>query len=363
MSARRGLAVVGASLAAKPGNGGHAWTRISVVRGLERLGFDVVLVEQIAGATESQRSYFESVCADFGITGLILEEPAGVERFRDATVILNVGGNLGLEPVAAAGACKVYLDDDPGYTQLWHDQGLITERLAGHDFYFTYGANVGHDGCPLPVDGIQWRATRPPVALDQWPVVGAPPLGFSTVASWRGGYGRVANGPRLYGQKAHEFRRFASLPQLVDQTFEIALAIDQADSDDARLLSDHGWNLVDPATVASTPQSFRSYVQRSAAEFSVAQGIYVESCCGWFSDRTTRYLASGRPAVVQDCGFTATLPTGEGLLAFSTLDEAAAAISAVAADYATHARAARAIAAEYFDSDKVLGRLLDEVGL
>jgi hypothetical protein len=103
-------------------------------------------------------------------------------------------------------------------------------------------------------------------------------------------------------------------------------------------------------------------VQGSAAEFSAAQGIYVETQCGWFSDRTVRYLASGKPALVQDTGFSRNLPTGEGLIAFRTLDEAVAGVRSIVSDYQCHSLAARAIAEEYFDSDKVLGSLLDEVG-
>ena len=101
-------------------------------------------------------------------------------------------------------------------------------------------------------------------------------------------------------------------------------------------------------------------MQASGAEFSVAQGIYVETESGWFSDRSTRYLASGRPVLVQETGFTRTLPAGEGVLAFRTPDEAAAGARAIADDYDHHARAARAVAEEFFDSDKVLAALLEE---
>jgi hypothetical protein len=141
------------------------------------------------------------------------------------------------------------------------------------------------------------------------------------------------------------------------------LNIDDADAVDAALMRSHRWLLVDPRVLASSPDDFRHYVQASGSEFSVAQGIYVETWCGWFSDRTTRYLATGKPALVQDSGFTRQVPTGEGLLSFTTLDEAVAGASAIARDYKAHAEAARSIAEEYFDSDKVLGRMLDEVGL
>jgi hypothetical protein len=91
--------------------------------------------------------------------------------------------------------------------------------------------------------------------------------------------------------------------------------------------------------------------------------MYVQTCSGWFSDRTARYLASGKPALVQETGFGRSLPTGEGLLSFGTPEEAVAGVERIAADYEGHCRAARALAVERFDSDRVIGRMLEEVGL
>ena len=164
----------------------------------------------------------------------------------------------------------------------------------------------------------------------------------------------------MYGLKLDEFRKVIELPERAPQTFELALDIHPAEKSDLEALQTHGWRLVDPRSVAGDPDLFRSYVQGSAAEFSVAQGIYVETNSGWFSDRTTRYLASGKPALVQDTGFSETIPTDEGLLAFGTLEEAVAGAEAIAADYDRHARAAREIAEQYFDSDTVIAKLLED---
>src|SRR5205823_3798900 len=154
------------------------------------------------------------------------------------------------------------------------------------------------------------------------------------------------------------------LPRRVGQAaFEIALDIHAGDAKDLSALRANGWRVTDPLAVAGTPAAFRRYIQQSAAEFSVAQAIYVEKNSGWFSDRTVRYLASGKPALVQDTGFGRHLPVGEGLVTFRTLDEAAAGAERILADYERHCRAARAIASEFFDSDKVLGRFLREVGV
>jgi hypothetical protein len=280
-----------------------------------------------------------------------------------ADLLLNVGGHLRLDDLTRGARVKVYLDDDPAYTQLWHEAKLLDGRLEAHDFHFTYGVNIGSPGCSLPVDGIEWKPLRPPVVLGDWPRASTKGDAFRTVARWRGGYGRVEGDGHLYGQKAHEFRKFVEMPQLTDSAFEIALDIEAADARDEELLLSHGWRLVDPAVVAGSPDDFRSYIQGARSEFSVAQGIYVETRCGWFSDRTTRFLASGKPVLVQDTGFSEDLPSGEGLVVFTTLDQAVSAARAIERDYEAHSQHAREIAEQYFDSDKVLGRLLDEVGL
>ena len=95
----------------------------------------------------------------------------------------------------------------------------------------------------------------------------------------------------------------------------------------------------------------------------MAKGIFVTTESGWFSDRTAFYLASGKPAVVQDTGFGRSIPVGRGLLAFNTLDEAISGVEEIASDYDGHCRAARALAEEHFGSDRVINTFLDDVGL
>ena len=188
-------------------------------------------------------------------------------------------------------------------------------------------------------------------------------LWFSTIASWRGRYGPAQHAGTTYGLKAHEFRKFIELPRRVEQDFEMALDIDPADERDLVALRDHGWHIVDPAVVASGPVAFREYVQASGAEFSVAQGIYVETQSGWFSDRTVRYLASGRPVLVQDTGFSRNYPVGEGLVSFRTMGEAVAGADGLHATIRGIAAPPARSPRTYFDSDRVLGRLVEEIGL
>src|SRR5262249_44858849 len=156
------------------------------------------------------------------------------------------------------------------------------------------------------------------------------------VASWRGAYGPVQHNGKTYGLKVHEFRKFLDLPRRNGAKFEIALQIDPADKRDIDALVTTGWFLVDPKKMCGTPDAFRDYVASSGAEFSAAQSIYVDTHSGWFSDRTVRYLASGRPALVQDTGFSLHFPVGKGLLAFRNLEEAVAGAEAIERDYEQH---------------------------
>ena len=351
-------AIVSGALANKPRNSGNAWTRLSWVRGLQRLGYEVFFVEQIHNPGTEHLDYFRNTMAQFNLSqhSALLDENgttlAGVP-VGGVDLLFNISGHLTCASLKHAARCRVYYDDDPGYTQFWHDGA----RLEGHDFHFTIGENIGTPACDIPTGKIPWRHTRTPVVLDDWPVCLTGDRGFSTVASWRGAYGSVEYAGKRYGVKAHEFRKFIEMPQRVSQTFEIALNIDPGDQRDREALVAHGWRLVAP------PEDFRRYVQTSGAEFSVAQGIYVETNSGWFSDRTTRYLASGKPVLVQDTGFRRHLPVGEGLLTFRTMAEAIAGAQEIAGNYAKHCRAARALAERYFDSDKVIGSLLSQVGL
>jgi hypothetical protein len=185
---------------------------------------------------------------------------------------------------------------------------------------------------------------------------------FSTVANWRG-YGSITYNSVFYGQKAHAWRGLVSLPNKTGEPFVVALAIHPDERKDLALLAANGWTLVDPARAAATPELYRAFVQGSKGEIGVAKSGYVASRCGWFSDRSVCYLASGRPVVAQDTGFSRFLPTGEGLFAFETTDDACAQIGAVVGDYEHHSRAARALAEESFDASRVLPSLLERVGV
>ncbi|HWC10905.1 MAG TPA: hypothetical protein VG455_06745 [Acidimicrobiales bacterium] len=372
------VAIVAGAIGNKAGNGGASWTRLSWARGLADLGFTVHFVEQLSPTAPARaEAYFGQVMGAFGMedgstllradgttaAGLAVGELGDLAS--EAVLLLNISGHLALPEVVDRVRTRVFVDLDPGFTQIWEATGNGAANLAGHDHWFTVGENIGKGDCLVPTSGRPWRPIRQPVVLADWPVVApAPsdPFRFTTVASWRGPYGPVEHGGRTFGVKAHQFRRFLELPRRAPGAYELALEIHPADGKDRAALEEHGWWLVGTDRAAD-PAAFRGYVRGSGAEFSVAQSVYVDTASGWFSDRTVRYLASGRPALVQDTGFSRNYPTGEGLLRFSTLDEAVAGAASVVDDYERHCRSARALAEEWFSAEWVLGRLCEEVGV
>ena len=367
--------IVAGALANKAGSAGEAWVRMSWARGLQRLGLDVHFVEELAGERldPDAVSWFSEIVALFGLEGRATllhggQAVAGPPRpqleavVTEATLI-NISGHLRAPDLLRAFRRRVMVDIDPGFTQFWHQQGLPGANIAGHDLYFTIGELIGTPDCSIPTGGIEWHAVRPPVVLDDWPRSNAGFDRFTTIATWRAPFGPIEHAGRTYGLKVHEFRRFIELPGRSGRPFEIALDIHPDDHSDLNRLREHDWRIVDPRVAAADPGGFRRYVQGSGAEFSVAQGVYVKTLSGWFSDRTTCYLASGRPALIQDTGFSATLPVGEGLIAFRTVEEAVAGAAAIAENHAEHSAAARRIAEEHFDSDRVLARFCEQVGI
>jgi hypothetical protein len=384
----REMLVLGGSIASNYLKGGIAWERLSWALGLRDLGLDVFVLDQLdRGRCVSppgvepgyenclNRRYFEDVVAQFGLadssalvtdSGEVLCGPPSselLELVSEAEALVNVAGNVRVEELKRRARLRVYVDVDPGFTQLWLASGAPAPRIAGHDLHFTIGENVGTPKSDLPTAGVEWHHARQPVLLDEWPVSREGDANrFTTAARWRGSgpHGRIESIGLEFGEKADEFAKVIELPRRVPQTFEIVLSIDPSDTDGPALLERHGWRIAEPEVV-SYPDSFRSYVQTSGAEFSVAKGVYAATRSGWFSDRTTRYLASGKPALVQDTGFGRVIPTGEGLLTFQTLEDAVQGAKRIAADYDAHAEAARRVAEEHFDSRIVMARFVDEM--
>ena len=371
--------IVSGMVAGVPGQGGATWAVLQYLLGLRRLGHRVTLVEPVTPSpgTALQDSPAAAYCRrvmtaaglenSWALLDVPSSETAGLDyetlrvRAREADLLLNVSGMLVDEALLEPIPVRAYVDLDPAFNQLWHHRDGIDMRFEGHTHFVTVGLSLGTSSCAVPTCGRRWIPTLPPVVLERWPVGGAVRhAAFTTVGNFRG-YGSIGDGDVLYGQKAHSLRPLAELPTRTVERFLLALAIHPGEQRDLEMLRTNRWGLVDPAVVAATPDAYHSFVRGSKAELGVAKSGYVVSRSGWFSDRSACYLAAGRPVVAQDTGFSLHLPTGKGLLPFTDVDEAVAAVEAVNADYEGHRRAARELAEEHLDSDKVLGRLLAQL--
>lgn len=371
--------------------GGVAWDYGQYALGLEQLGWDVFYLEDNGMETYDPRQGLYGDDCSYGVGFLekslsqlsstlgnrwhfrdLNGQTYGIERtefaklISDADLFLNVSGGTLLRDEYMNCPCKVLIDSDPGWNHFvnypkWDAnpgwQG--THGYRAHDHFFTYAERIGAADCKLPDMGIQWNRTRPPVVIDCWRSL--PPADkWTTVMTWNNFRKPVEYQGKLYGTKEMEFPKVEELPANVNASFELAVGGSGAPIERWREL---GWSVVDSHSVSTTLDEYREYIERSRGEFSVTKNLYSATRSGWFSCRTVCYLAAGKPAVVQDTGFSEFIPTGNGLFAFNDLEQAVEAVRVVGGDYERHCRAAREVAREHFDSSVVLGDLLQTIGL
>jgi hypothetical protein len=358
--------------ASPPWQGGASWAVLQYVLGFGRLGHEVLTVDP-GPPEQGAEKYFHHLSAtainpDRAVLLVGSRRALGmaysdvIRWARSADLVVNLSGCLVDEEILGNPGRRVYVDLDPAFTQLWHSEVGIDMGFSRHEVHVTVGQRIGDPSCDVPTCGVTWEHSLPPVYLPAWTAAVAPPsLGATTVANWRS-YGSIEHRGVRYGQKAHSFRQLMVLPKRVPElAFEPAVAIDPGDIDDIEALDYGGWQRAGAAAVGD-PKRFQEFVRASTMEVGVAKSGYVASGCGWFSDRSAAYLASARPVIAQDTGWTDVVPPRPGLLPFSDEDEAAMAIRDVLGDYVTHCRGARQVACELLDSDLVLSRLLDLAG-
>jgi hypothetical protein len=259
---------------------------------------------------------------------------------------------------------RIMIDTDPVYEQIKYAKADPAARayLQAHTHFFTYGENIGAADCPVPLSGIAWKGTRPPVIPDLWPVDERQPESYTTIATWENkGKNITFEGADYVWSKHVNFLRFLDIPRRSGRAFMMAML--PPDAGVAAEVEGQGWRLTDPRPISAGMTEYADFIRGSRGEFTVAKDIYVRPNSGWFSDRSVCYLASGRPVVTMRTGFSKFCPVGSGLFEFSTAEEALEALAAIDRDYAAHSRAARAVAEEYFSSDRVVGRLLSDAGL
>ena len=304
-----------------------------------------------------QDSYY--LCYRDGACSIGLPRDEVFRRVAAAPFLLNVMGYFNDEEILARAAHRVFLDIDPGFSQMWRELGLH-DAFAGYDDFVTLGRNIGRPECTIPTCGLKWITMPQPVVLDEWPVV-AGGAQFTSIGAWRGPNGPLEFGGKTYGLRVHEFRKFIELPRRCSAAFEMALHIHPAEVNDLELLRSHGWSLVDPQQVAGSAALYRQYIGQSKAELMIPKQMYVETHSGLLSDRSAYYLASGKPVLARDTGLASWYRTGAGLLTFQTLEEAISGVAEIENNYVAHSRAARALAEEYFESDRVLRQLLSDL--
>ena len=386
------------SLARYPRGGGHWTVRLQYLLGLRSLGHDVFLLELLLKSGDAARdqhridTFFsrlgfyglENCCALLLFDGSghpkgaktrmddIVQDVDAAEAYgksheqiktiiRDADMLWNDCCGI-RQPLVGMFRHRVLIDLDPGHLQVsaldW-DMGI-----QDHQAFLSVGRKVGDADCQVPTLGVKWNTFTPFVHLPLWEV--APDPGaerpFSSVTHWAWGE-LLFQGRTLSLAKRDGYFPYVELPEQTGRPFELAVRFDATDTsgDRERLLA-HGWNLVDPWTVAERPSDYQHYIASSRAEISCPKPIFKDLNTGWFSDRSACYLAAGRPVLAQDTGFSEFLPTGMGLVTFSTLEEAVAGARDIDARYTEHSRAARTVAEEFLDARRSLQRMVAACG-
>jgi hypothetical protein len=368
-----------------PEGGGHLWFYLNFALGLRSLGCQVIWLEPadpdipiprvrklIATLKHHLRPYgladSVAVCSP-SMTPLAPEAVEGcvdLEASSEADLLLNM---------AYASCSQIYgrfrrtalIDCDTGLLQIWMKEGQI--EVPRHDIYFTTGEGVGKPWSRVPDAGLEWHYTPYCVSLEWWPVTPAPPdAPFTTISHWSTSKEWVVYGEECYhNDKRSGFEPFFDLPLLTKHPLELALCLNadeqmrlEPDAEEERqFLASKGWRYRHSYTVSSTPWDYQKYIQSSRGEWSGAKPSCVRLQNAWLSDRTLAYLASGKPAVIVHTGPSSYLPDAAGIFRFRTVEEAARYIDLAVADYDNQCRLARAMAEEYFDAPKVMGKILE----
>lgn len=368
------IVLANATIALYPEGGGHWMWFLQYPLGLKALGHRVLWLEILpsTGNPEKDRylvaNFFERLAA-YGLDGdaavVVTKDPplrsldraefhatsrANIlEVARDADLLWSFWYSLG-DPLLSRFRRRAFIDVDPGHLQVCIAETVMA--IGEHEAYLTVGVNVNEPDCKIPTAGLKWRPFLPFVYLPLWgfssdPGSGAP---FTSITQWTWETLKY-NDQVVSVSKRDAYLKYLELPQLTRRPFELAVNIGETDpAGDRRLLHAHGWSLVDPHKIADTPDAYREYIRNSRAEFLCPKPIHVDWNTGWFSERSAAYLASGRPVLAGNTGFTRYLPTGRGLFAFRNLEDASAAVAEVDGDYTRHSRAAREIAEAHFDS-------------
>lgn len=368
---------------------GTAWQAMQYAVGLRRLGHEVYYFEtastwpfdpircSLVGDSDYTLPYLAQVVEHFGFgdrwayrrsysdkAWFGLKGPDAEELLAHADAVLSITGSTPIAEEGLKAGRLVYVCTDPVVHETRYANGdpEVRALVDEHDDVLTFGENIGTSRCPLPALPRLRGRTRQPVLLDQWQAGRPLRKEFTTIGNWKqSGHDSEFRGEKYYWSKHLEYLKFMDLPRRRSEPLELATSMVQLSADEIGLLTENGWRLTDAQNF--TLCSYRDYIQASSGEFTVAKDANVRLCTGWFSDRSACYLAAGRPVITQDTGFSSVLPTGEGLFAFKTMEDILTAFDKIDCDYARHSKAASEIAQEYFRAERVLQKLLRDLGL
>lgn len=372
--------------------GGVVWDYVQYLLGLRALGHEVWYLEdtgtwpyhrereEICDDCSSNVAHLKEIMEgfDLGDRWIYRNEPDGkyhgamaaaeAQKFlARCDVLVNVSGACWLREATEKIPLKLFVDGDPMFTQIHlhgDADGERLRRMRAHNAHFSFGLSLGRSGCLVPTARFDWKPTVQPVAMEYWenlkPVPGNPADGaWTTVMNWMS-YPPVEFEGETYGQKDIEFARFFDLPGKVERPLLLAMGKGPGNKRPTQMLNDKGWQIREPLDVIPDHWAYQDFLASSRGEWSIAKNGYVKANTGWFSCRTACYLATGRPAVVQETGWSQHLPSGEGVFAFTDMESASRAIACIEADYERHSAAAKAFAKKYFDAPVVCQSLLDE---
>lgn len=374
--------IVGASLSTPPFSPGRAWHRLHYLLGLRKLGHEVAFVEEVGewcvdacgekvefGRSLNQK-LFRATLEPFGLMGracLIYnlgEDTFGLSRSdvttlaEEADVLINWSGHITCDFILEPVKRRVFLDQDPVLMQIWHEEHGMDFNLKKHEVFVSTALNIGTPHTPIPDLGVRWHHVLPPVVLEHWPFQIDPSCRCFTTVATLSPFGDVYYRGERYGTKHDELRRLAELPRRAKAELEIAVKYYREEEPGLAFLKDNSWVLSDAGRIVDLGE-YQRYIRGSRGELGIVQSAQVTARSGWFSDRWSHYLASGRPVLAQSTGLERWLPTGRGLLTFSTIEEAVEGIETINRDYLAHCLVAREFAEEYLDSRTVLPKLLE----
>jgi len=374
--------ILGASLSTLPYSPGRAWHRLHYVLGLQKLGLEVYFVEELNPAScldgrgekvglepSVNAELFRATLQPFGLMDraclvygrgeatLGLSRDAVTAVARSADLLINWSGHITCDFILESSARRVFLDQDPVLIQLWQEQYAMDFNLRKHDVFVSTGLSIGTPYARVPDLGVRWHHVLPPVVLEHWPFQIDPSCRRFTTVATLSPFGDVYYRGERYGTKHDGLRRVADLPRRAKAELELAVKYYREEEPGLSHLKDNGWILSDAARIGDLGE-YQAYIRRSRGELGIVQSAQVTARSGWFSDRWSHYLASGKPILAQSTDFERWLPTGRGILTFNDVDEAVDGIARINGDYVAHCRAAREFAEEYLDHGKVLPRFL-----